>query len=282
MAQLEWLVWHWQRLSQQLRLKANARLSKVFWPQPHQANMVMFHLGRSGSTVLTDLLAQHPQVFWDGEIYEELFRQLERKGQASQAGHLPVDPMELLGQRMNRTGQAFYGFEVKFFHLKLLGMTLQNFVERLHDLGFVYLVLERKNYLRKIVSSLVARQTSRYHRPPRVKRSLTQIKLDLDHISIDRATRPLITCLQDYAESFGVLKTLLAGQHVLWLTYEDDILADPWRGYQRACQFLNLQPLPARLHYGKTNPFTLNELVTNFQELECYLRGTSFEWMLSN
>ncbi len=31
--------------------------------------VAMFHVGRSGSTVLGDLLDQHPDIFWDSEIY---------------------------------------------------------------------------------------------------------------------------------------------------------------------------------------------------------------------
>lgn len=40
-------------------------------------NIVMFHIGRSGSTVLGDLLDQHSSVYWDGEIYQSFYRAWE-------------------------------------------------------------------------------------------------------------------------------------------------------------------------------------------------------------
>jgi hypothetical protein len=58
------------------------RLAEAAWRLPQRmllkpllermrpGNVMMFHAGRSGSTVLGDLLGQHPRVFWDSEIFQ--------------------------------------------------------------------------------------------------------------------------------------------------------------------------------------------------------------------
>ena len=121
-------------------------------------NVVMFHIGRSGSTVLSDLLGQHSRVFWDGQIYERLFEQLEasstRVAPGSVARHNAITALQF---RMRAAGERVYGFEVKFFHLRCFGIDLKEYVAHLRALGFThFVILERRNYLRKILSSVVA------------------------------------------------------------------------------------------------------------------------------
>ena len=45
-------------------------LSGNFSKPKQSKNIAMFHAGRSGSTVLGDLLNQNPQIFWDSEIFQ--------------------------------------------------------------------------------------------------------------------------------------------------------------------------------------------------------------------
>lgn len=245
------------------------------------AKVAMFHIGRSGSTVLTNLLSQHPRVFWDAEIYERHFQALEKQGQIVKPGERAVDPIELLRQRLNQADKELYGFETKFYHLRLTDIKLSEFIVQLQGLGFnQFIILERRNYLRKIVSSLVAKQNARYYLPAGQEAVLTQIRLEVDQVQTDRDSKPLITYLNDFQERFRRLDELLTGANVLRLTYEDDVLADPLVGYRRLCDFLGLDDYEPTVHHGRTNPFKLNEIITNFDEVEQALRETPFEWML--
>jgi lipopolysaccharide transport system ATP-binding protein len=245
------------------------------------AKVAMFHIGRSGSTVLTNLLNQHPGIFWDAEIYERHFQDLEKQGQVVKPGELVVDPIKLLRQRINQSDQELYGFETKFYHLRLTDIKLSDFVAQLQGLGFnQFIILERKNYLRKIVSSLIAKQKSRYHQPAGQEAVLTQIRLEVAQVQIDRDSRPLMAYLNDFQERFRRLDKLLTGANVLRLTYEDDILADPLVGCRRLYDFLGLEHYEPTIEHGRTNPFKLDEIIINFNEVEWALRGTPFEWML--
>lgn len=246
-----------------------------------KGNIVMFHIGRSGSTVLGDILNQHSKIFWDSEIYERLLPQWTTK--VSEVGNLdlPEDPLQFLHRRMRQAGHRFYGFEVKFFQLKLLNCNLSDYINHLQKLGVNYfIILERKNYLRTIVSSVIAHRTLLLHQSKHERPKLHQVKLDIDNIQIDRNYQPLINCLWDYHENFQKLDKLLSGRKVLNLSYEDDVMESPLSGYERVCSFIGVESRKVSIRFSKTNPFKLREMIANFEEVERTLSGTLFEWML--
>ena len=274
-------VQHPRDLPRKLGARVHAHLVAPLLPLLRKGNIAMFHVGRSGSTVFADLLGQHPGIFWDAEIYEGIFQEWEQSGIEIGTSELSVvDPVEYVRQRMRLAGSKFYGFEVKFFHLRILNTELADYVKSLPDLGFThYIVLERKNYLRKIVSSVIAHQISRWHQADR-ESAVSSIVLDVDNVQIDRDAKPLMAYLQDYSEKFRALERLLDGQRVLRLTYEDDVSGDPLVGYQRACNFLGIDPHEVSVRLGKTNPFKLTEIIANLDQVEQTLSGTRYEWML--
>lgn len=230
----------------------------------------MFHVGRSGSRVLASLLDQHPRIFWDGEIYEPSHR-LWRPGR---------DPLRILDRRRRRAGCRYYGCELKFFHARLVGMPLPALVDALFARGFDhFIVLRRRNTLRKVVSSVRLHSEKRSHRR-KGEAELKRITLDVDDVRIDRDRKPLLAYLEDYERQFEALDRLLEGRDVLRLTYEEDVADDPTRAYRRCCGFLGLSPRPVEVAYGRTNPFPLSDIVVNLDEVEDALRGTPYEWMV--
>ena len=249
-----------------------------------RGKVAMFHIGRSGSTVMDDMLSQHPYIYWDGEVYEKVFKSLERSGKTVQVGYQSpaIDPVNnTLRKRMRRSGKDFYGFEVKFFHLRLLGISLPDYIENLCSLGFSrFIVLKRKNYLKKIVSSLISHKTKQFYMWDTGEVALHQIDLDINNIEIDRDAKPLLEFLQDYDERFVSLDKILESRATLKLTYEDDVLPDPRLGYEKICNFLNIVPKEPKVRLVKMNPYKLNELIGNFEDVKRALHETPFAWML--
>jgi hypothetical protein len=253
----------------------------MIWKQDNAQNVVMFHIGRSGSTVLGDLLGQHPAIFWDAEIYARLFYEWEQQGAVIGANGFALDPVNFLQQRMIQAGERIYGFEIKFFHLKVTHVALPSYVTALHGLGFShYVLLQRRNTLRKLVSSVIGHQRARWHQPADRGTSLIRISLDVNNVAIDRERKPLLAYLQDYETNFKALAQLLHDRHVLHLSYEEDVSADPQIAYGCVCDFLGLERYPAIIRYGKTNPFPLRAMIANFDEVEGVLSGTPYAWML--
>lgn len=244
-----------------------------------RGNVAMFHIGRCGSSVVGNLLDQHPKIYWDGEIYHR-FLKSPPKESGSGTYRKPIDPLEYVRKRMTLAGERFYGCEVKFYHLDLLDSELAEYVKELENLGFGhFIILERKNYLRKVVSSIIAKKTSRFHQPSHRKAALNRIVLDPSDVCIDSDSKPLLDYLQTYQDRFRTLKGLLSHREALHLTYEDHVCLAPIVAYHQVCNFLNINRHEVVVRYGRSNPFKLSKMIINYDEVKCSLKGTSFEWM---
>ncbi|CRI63014.1 conserved hypothetical protein [Thiocapsa sp. KS1] len=249
-----------------------------------KGNVVLFHLARSGSSVLADLMGQHPEVMWGGEIFH----------------HFPggrQDALKKLKGRMIYAGPRFYGFDVQLYQLKPIGFELADFVAEIKRLGFTHFaMLERRNLVRLIISALNARQSGVWQKKGQSKAHLKGIEIDLDAAMLQfletdqdrsvvheaRGEYPvsLIGWLDYLQAAYAGLRAQLSGERMLALEFERDIEADPTRAYGILCDFLQISPAEVTPRLSRTTPFPLSEVVVNFSELRAYLSGTAYEWML--
>jgi hypothetical protein len=246
------------------------------------SNIVMYHLGRCGSTVLGSLLDQNPRIYWDGELYTRFFLKgpKENNGE-SISGILQQDPMKILQRRMLKAFHRHYGTEIKPFHFSLMHRSPQAFIESLDLLKFNHvIILDRRNRLRKIISSLIGKDQKKYHLRSGESPKLNRIFLNTQQVTIDSYSKSLVQCLSDYDEQFAELEKILGDRKILKLIYEDDIESDPIQAYQKVCDFINVKPHNAEIKFTRTNPFPVRDLIENFSEVEGVLRGTPYEWML--
>lgn len=246
-------------------------------------NIAMFHLGRCGSTVLSSLLDQHRSVYWASEFYSTVFKKWEKANDGNEiAGEMPADAIDLLKANMRKAFHRYYGFEIKPFHFQLIAYEPEFFMENLEKLGFAYFIhLDRKNRLRKIVSSLRAHEDKKsYHQSGKAK--LKKVRVDVDHIVIDFNAKSLLEFLSDYDLQYSSVKSLLAPKKPLNLSYEDDIQEDPMIGYKKICDYIGLKPKDVTINLSRTNPFPVREMIENINEVERVLSGTEYEWMLND
>lgn len=247
------------------------------------SNIVMFHIGRCGSTALSSLLRQHKNIFWASEYYVQVFRAWERaNGGQEIKGEMPDDAINLLKLSMRNAMHRSYGFEIKPFHFRLIDYSMESFVDKLDELGFThYIILDRKNRLRKIVSSALAHADRvKYHQGKEAGARLKQIHLNVDKIEIDYDSKPLLKFLSDYDEQFVSLANLLESKNYLSLTYEEDVQEDPVVGYRRICEYTGMRSKDISAQLSRTNPFPVKDMIQNFEEVEAVLKGTDYEWML--
>lgn len=240
-------------------------------------HIAMFHIGRCGSTVLAEMLKQNPQIHWDSEIYEpqgELFHKYGLRADAS-------GPIGFLRRRIASADRPHYGCEVKPYQARLVELPMGKLIESFGALGFTHFVLlERRNSLRKIVSSLIAIATQRWHVPAGTLVPLTRFRLDVNSVRTEYTDKPLLDFLRSYRDDMRDIEARLAGRPVLKLTYEDDIEADPEVAYRKVCDFLGFNPVPTAVRLGRTTPFALHDVLENYDEVAAALSGTEFEWML--
>ena len=231
--------------------------------------VVMFHAGRCGSTVLADLLDQHPRITWDGEILKA--PRWRQRG----------DLQRLLAVRLALTRTRFYGFETKFFHLRYHGYDLATYLQLLDRAGFDrFIVVRRNHFLRQVVSSCVGRATRTMRLPASATPCLTTIRLEVDGLWRHRENNTLLGHFQRLSTDYRELEQRLAGKQALWLSYEDHIACDPGTAYGLACDFLGVEQKPVKIRLGRTNPFPLRDMISNFEDVERVLTGTPYEWML--
>lgn len=248
-------------------------------------NVIMFHIGRCGSTVVADLLNQHPRIHWASEFYSSIFHDWQRiNGGIERVGEMADDAVELLQRNMQFALHRYYGFEIKPFHFRLIGYSPDSFLHHADSLGFThFILLDRKNRLRTMISSIIAHQNEAlYHIDSNTKAQLTRVTINVNEVKVDFDVKPLLAYLSDYDGDIDALKTLLESRNSLHLTYEQDIQMDPRRAYHRICDFLALQPVDVSIKYARTNPFPICDMIENIEEVRQALHGTPYEWMLDD
>lgn len=245
-----------------------------------EKRVAMFHIGRCGSSVLARQLEHHRKIAWSREIYEPFFKKADATPSLPLHSHVP-DPFGTIESAITATTRQVFGLEAKPYHLRRLGISKQDFMETLCTLGFdSFIVVDRKNKLRKIASSIKAHRSGVFHLKTGSTPAFEKIHIDPEGVSIDRSTTPLIKLIEEYEHDMAAIRTLLSGRNVLHLTYEDDIQHHPYEAYVGICDFLGIRPGSRRITLAKTTPFALRELVENYGEIQQTLKGTPHEWML--
>ncbi len=125
-----------------------------FWHQP-KVKFILFSQGRSGSTLLSDLLDSSPMIKSDGEVF---------------GAGMPIRvrfPKLYLNLRMKSFRSPVYGCKIKIYDLEHQhGMNeeeTKSFLRARFAEGWKIIHLRRTNKLRQALSSLVAEATETYH-----------------------------------------------------------------------------------------------------------------------
>lgn len=247
---------------------------------------IMFHVGRCGSTVLGDLMHQHPQVYWDGEILPFLF--LNRSTNETSFKNLDdgLWKKHLMNRKYLAPGRSF-GIEIKFFHCDWLGITIPELLDELKEFDKLnIIVLERKNLLRSVVSHQLAQQEGiwHHHKNSIVKHVSKKVNIHPAELFQDHEMTTLVGTLTTWYKDYNDVKNYLEfeGKKYLSLTYEDDIENNPLIAYGRVIRFLGLKNHMPKINFKKSDRKELIEIVDNYTELEKELVGTPFKWMLED
>ena len=231
-----------------------------------RTRIVMFHEGRSGSSVLALMLHDHPKVFWAGEILKS--RKVFRYQKVREA----FDYRDIIQETEERTFRKCFGFEMKYEHMRQLGITKADFLKSLDKLKYThFIILTRRNSLRRITSLLIAKKAG-YYRLPTDKKP--------EHIQVELDAADLIPQFKQYTEDIAEIEKLLEGRPVLHLTYEDDIEQDPGIGYGKVIHFLNLPMQSIAPRIQRINARPPRDLILNFDEVVKSLAHTEYAWML--
>ena len=251
------------------------------------SGLVNWHQGRCGSSVLGSILGQHSAIQCENEVFSRYMPR--RRGDA---------PVPIFSDVINGVSSArskpFQLIEVKYLEAQNLGLysdlDLRGWMESLVRHGFArHVLLHRRNGLRRIVSHLIAQRSGVYVLRGSPLPSVTNQPLQINCGAITEGfqTHSLLEWLEIYESSFHCIRVLLEilysivpGESVCELFYEDDIESDPFSGYEKVCVFLGLKPESPTIDLRRINSGLLSGLIANYAEVECLLADTRFSWML--
>jgi len=261
--------------------KLYSRLSRGLAPiKPHlrSANVICFHGGRVGSTVLGNQLNQHPRISWRGEVF---WADAKRRSEATDHHtFVPIDdPKRVLRRESHRAAMRIFGAEIKYTDLEMYDFPLPQLLPWLKRNAITHFIVQRRrNVLRQFVSGSIVARSKRWRQLQDQSPTLT--RFHLDPIAADRFGNTLREALDKSIQLDEDARMHLEGERLLELTYEEDIEADPRIGYHKACDFLGVERAPVIINDSRMNPYQLSEILENFEEIARYLEDTPYAWMV--
>lgn len=243
--------------------------------------VALFHLGRSGSTVLASVFRQ-PGTCVDGEIVEDyLERRLdwkwdkfERPAKAAAAPAIDLQRYLLLRLRLGYAENYFCEF--KPFQLRLCGSSVSDAVAACRALGFdSFATLERRNLLRIVVSALRAREHDLWQ--SKAGKATPPLTIDLDRVPHDRCVLPLVEMLAKLERDWREIEEATPPEATR-LVYEDHIERDPMLGARLLSQATGMQHV-SEAPIQRIGGRPLAEEVANWEAVKERLEGTRFAWM---
>jgi hypothetical protein len=241
--------------------------------------VVIWHVGRCGSSVLGQCLNMHPDLQWENEIFNRWMPQ--------RRGDNPVPPLgeAIVNVKRNQT-LPFQVVEVKFLpqqHPGIFRISALEMADVLADYGYHKAVLlERKNILRRMISHCIALETRCFHLPASSPTPLPHsITINISAIRVGTETRSLMDWLEHIEEAYRKHhEGLRIRQGLLHLCYEEHLQADPRVAFHKVCTYLGVKTMSVDVGLRRTNPFHLRELVRNYGDVEDILSNSRFGWML--
>jgi LPS sulfotransferase NodH len=247
----------------QLMAGLRSRIRRAL-PEPR---FVIFAQGRTGSSLLAQLLDSHPRIRCEGELLA--------RGHRFPPGRRRSALRYLEGRSAAFTGRA-YGFKVKIYQLRE-DQEMSDpgaFLSALHARGWRILHLRRQDLLRQVLSNLVAEERGAWH--------LEEGDHEIPMTPLVVAPEVVLEGLARRRAHAADEEAALGGIPRLELVYERDLL-DPARHQataDRVCAWLGLPAAPVRSRLRRINRGRLRELVANHEALVAALRGSDFTILL--
>jgi len=233
-----------------------------------ETNVTMFHIGRCGSTVVGMLLNQHPEIRWGGEIFASLKRKYGRNSWVWE------DPLRMIRLRTNIHVCRVFGAEIKRKHFEDVNMEVNTIVNKLEKIGYKkYILLRRKNYLKREVSRLVGSEMKKWNFEEDVEPPTVSIPVE----SING--KNIINHFREIDEFYEKVEKNISDKKLLKINYEEDIKESPKLAFEKIAGWLNLRKVETKVATKKINKKPIKKRISNFEEVRKALDKTKYKWM---
>ena len=224
---------------------------------------VIFCQGRTGSTLLCNLIHKHPAIYCDQEILSK---------PRWRALHF------VLGKRNRAQEVTLYGFKVKFYQLtNQQDIAPDRFVRTLSNRGWKVIYLWRRNVLRHSISGHMAAAKNLWHAKKNSDDQKSKVEKAV-HIDPDALLRDA------YQRRIWLKKerSALEGINFFEINYEDDLLTqdDRARTLPQLFDFLGVVPKVFQPDTVRTSKKDLSEQISNYAEVVDCVEKSPFKHML--
>jgi len=222
---------------------------RLFISRKGHEKFVIFMEGRSGSTLLVDLLNSHPDIKCESEIFTRRIRR-------------PIHLIKGLYAYHFFKGAKAWGFKVKYAQLERLSISPKVFVDELIDDGFKIICLTRKNSAETALSRLVGwKRETGYHNQTHDSENLEKVTIEPERF------RAAITYTE--AERHDLLRLVYDVPHIS-LEYEKDLQREELYSAtgEKLLTLLGLAQEKLSTSYKKVSTDQISDRITNYVEIE--------------
>ena len=236
------------------------------WQHNPEQKFIIFGQGRTGSTLLLQLVNCSENVYCDGEIYSTEFPfRIWRKGLAKKL-YLKI--------RSKAYRAKIYGCRIKIYDLyRHQSMSTDEsiaFINTLAKDGWKIIHLTRTNKFRQCLSSLVAEERNVYHF--RDKRTATRQKVTIKTEEIHERIKLLHIFDQQEHDSLKDISFLS-------VNYEEDL--ENQNNHQatlnKICAFLNIPEVETKIQLTRTSAKTLESYIENHEAVKSVLMSENLQ-----
>ncbi|QDO99977.1 hypothetical protein [Thalassotalea sp. PS06] len=232
-------------------------------PKPNACKFVIFAQGRTGSTVLVDLINSHPDIFCYGEIL------------ASTVVRNVSDPVRYARGLTAFTKTDAVGFKVKVYQLEKAhkqdpGKVLKDFTGQ----GWKIVYLHRDNLLEHAISDLRSEKTGTYHHTTKGEKKQSLVDINFDEV--ERVVKFREKC--QAAE-----QKALVGLDYFDISYEQH-LSDAEKQtdtLNRLFSYLGLPEHQVTTRFNKVIKPDLSKVIVDYAQLEQRLKESPYQHYLT-
>ncbi|MDY6786012.1 MAG: hypothetical protein SW833_26270 [Cyanobacteriota bacterium] len=231
---------------------------------------------RSGSTLLANLLNDHPRIYCDGELFLPFVKLNFKKV------FLPytyINYHTYIKYNSSKNKKTVYGFDLKISQLIDILLKSQgspeDFLWKLHQDGWKIIYLQRLNIFRQVVSNLVAQSRGKWHEKHQEKLQRSQVSIDL---------KELMQQLKRYDNNLVQAQKMLQKLPYCEITYESDLLnADNHQNtLDRIFDYLGVESVPIKAQLKKVSQKSLDQDIENYQEVVDFISQTNYAKFLES
>ncbi|MGB3510836.1 MAG: hypothetical protein WBA93_16715 [Microcoleaceae cyanobacterium] len=217
--------------------------------QTPKQKFVIFGQGRSGSTLLVQLLNNQPKIHCEGEILN------------GRSYKKVLFPNLYVQGRCTKFFGKIYGFKVKIYQLtEDQYIDPEKFILNLSSQGWKIIYLSRNNYLRSEISAMLASSKNQWHSSSKSSLKNQKITIDCNRL-LKRCERRDIYRLKEEE----ILENL---EHITVVYEEDLLLAKNHQGTSdRIFNYLGLESVSVKTKLVKITSDRLSDVIENYDEL---------------